>query len=434
MFTSWTNPFTPDLMPVLLQMILLASLVNVACALVGSYLLLRRMSMMGDALSHAVLPGLVVAFLFSESLSIVPLFIGAVLAGVVTTFLTQTLHHYGGLATDASMGVVFTSLFALGVVLIKVYASQMHFDAACVYQGSLLLMAVDTFAVGGLEIPRQVLLVAPVGALNLAVILLLWKELELSTFDAGLATSMGFSAPLLHYLLMVLVAITAVAAFESVGSILVVAMLIAPAATAQLLVNRLAWLVLLACGLGIAVAAIGGVLAIGLNVSPAGMMAVTAGGLYLLAALFSPHSGVVARLIFQHQTTQRILREDLLAMLYRVEEIEHAQPLAARDALEAIGGGWRARRALRATGRRGLVDRQQGRLLLTPEGRREASQLVRTHRLWEVYLVEELGLALDHVHEPAHRVEHFIGEEIREQLEEQLPRIDEDPHGREIPG
>jgi manganese/zinc/iron transport system permease protein len=434
MFLHWTDPFSADLFPLVLQMILLASVVNVACALVGCFLLLRRMSMMGDAISHAVLPGLVLAFLFSESLNIVPLFIGAVVAGIVTTFLTQTLHRYGGLATDASMGVVFTSLFALGVVLVKIYASKIHFDTACIYEGSLLLMVLESVDVAGLEIPRQTLVVGPVALLNLGVICLLWKELKLSTFDPGLATSMGFSAQFLHYLLMTLVALTAVASFKTVGSILVVAMLIIPAATAHLLVKRLASLLLIACGLGVLVAAVGAVVAVGLNVSPPGMMAVVAGGFYVVAALFSPSNGVVARLAFQHRTTQRILREDLLAMLYRVEEVKPARQLSRHDALEAIGGGWRAPLALRSTRRRGQVTGDSQHLRLTDEGRREASQHVRTHRLWETYLVEELGLALDHVHEPAHRVEHFIDEGLRDQLIETLPQTSEDPHGREIPG
>src|SRR5690606_31595001 len=156
---------------------------------------------------------------------------GAVIAGIVTTWLTQTLHQYGGLPTDASMGVVFTALFAIGIILIKVYASHVHFDTACVYEGSLLEATVITTPIGPWDVPRESLVVAPILVLNLGLVLLLWKELKLSTFDPGLATSMGFSATFLHYLLMTLVALTAVASFRIVGSILVIAMLIIPPAT-----------------------------------------------------------------------------------------------------------------------------------------------------------------------------------------------------------
>ena len=128
---------------------------NVACALVGCYLVLRRMSLMGDALAHAVLPGLVLAFLFSGTLNIVPLFFGAVTVGLLATFLIQSLHQYGRVPADASMGVVFTSMFALGVILVKRYLSGIHFDAACVYEGLLQFVALNTVDVVGLEVPRD---------------------------------------------------------------------------------------------------------------------------------------------------------------------------------------------------------------------------------------------------------------------------------------
>ena len=143
---------------------------NVACALVGCYLVLRRMSLMGDALAHAVLPGLVLAFIFSGSLNIVPLFIGAVTIGLLSTFLIQSLHQYGRVPADASMGVVFTSMFALGVVLVKRYLSGIHLDAACIYEGSLQFAALNTVTIAGLEIPRTLLTIGPVLLLNLLVI------------------------------------------------------------------------------------------------------------------------------------------------------------------------------------------------------------------------------------------------------------------------
>src|SRR6185312_5331804 len=127
----------------------------VACALVGCYLVLRRMSLMGDAIAHAVLPGLVIAFLFSHSISIVPMFIGAAAVGLLTTFLTQTLHQYGRVPTDASMGVVFTSLFALGVVLLKRHITGIHFDVSCVWEGLLSKAALDTFNFAGWALPEQ---------------------------------------------------------------------------------------------------------------------------------------------------------------------------------------------------------------------------------------------------------------------------------------
>ena len=226
-----------------------AAATNVACALLGCFLVLRRMSMMGDALSHAVLPCIVVAFLLSGSTSIVPLFFGAVACGILTTFLTQTLHQYARVPSDASMGVVFTSLFALGVVLVKKYVSGLHFDIACVYEGTLELVPLAE-TIGG--VPRPLVTTLIVLAVNTAVIVALWKELKVSSFDGAVATTMGISATAMHYLLMTLVAVTATASFEAVGSILVVAMLIVPAATAHLLTDRLWKMVLLSVVVGVA--------------------------------------------------------------------------------------------------------------------------------------------------------------------------------------
>lgn len=432
MLLALNNVFDPDTLPMVLRIMVMAVLVNLSCALLGSFLVLRRMSLMGDALSHAVLPGLVIAFLFSGSLSIFPMFIGAVLAGVATTFLTQTMHHYGRLSTDAAMGVVFTSLFALGVVLLKLFGSQVHLDAACVYEGSLI-MVLDTFEFAGFELPKQILVALPVLLVNLLVVGVLWKELKITTFDSALATAIGISAPVMHYTLMTLVALTAVASFQVVGSILVVAMLIVPPAAAQLCVERLGRMVALSCTIGAFVGIVGTLVAVRYNLSVPGTMAVLSGCVYALAAIFSPTGGLAARAWFHYQTSARIVREDILAMLYRVEEFDRTRRLARADALEAVGGGFTARHALRTLVRRGDVAMDGKGLLLNDSGRTKAAKLVRTHRLWETYLVDEIGLPLDHVHEPAHRVEHFLDDEIREQLAERLPEGAEDPHGREIP-
>jgi manganese/zinc/iron transport system permease protein len=244
---------------------------------------------------------------------------------------------------------------------------------------------------------------------------------------------MGYSAGLLHYLLMALVAVTSVASFEAVGSILVVAMLIVPPATAHLLVDRLGSMVILAAALGALSAVLGYALGVWLDTNLAGMMTVTATGLYGLAMLFSPRYGIVSTAAANLQTALRVIREDLLAMLYRLEELHSPRRLAAAEAQQAVGGGLLARWGLRGLVRDGRVNANGGGLELTPRGRDDARQMVRSHRLWETYLVQYLGLPLDHVHEPAHRVEHFIGQEMRDELEAEVDAAGRDPHGREIP-
>ena len=146
-------------------------------------------------------------------------------------------------------------------------------------------------------------------------------------------------------------------------------------------------------------------------------MVVVAGGFYALAVFFSPRYGVLSTLIRNARTSLRIVCEDLLSMLYRLEELDSSRNLETRAALEAVGNGLLARLALASVLRDGLLVQDQRRLRLTDTGRAAASQLVRTHRLWEAYLVQHLGLALDHVHGPAHRVEHFIDAKIQRDLE-----------------
>jgi manganese/zinc/iron transport system permease protein len=427
---DWWAPFTSAVAG---RIMLVGALTNVACALVGCYLVLRRMSLMGDAIAHAVLPGLVLAFVFSGSLNILPLFLGAAAVGLLTTFLTQTLHQYGRVPTDASMGVVFTALFALGVVLLKRYISGVHFDVACVYEGSLSQAALDTFQFAGWQLPRQLRTVLPVALVNSVIVLLLWKELMISSFDSALSTTMGFSASVMHYLLMAVVAVTTVASFEAVGSILVVAMLIVPPATAQLLCDRMGRMVLLACVFAVLSAVLGYWLAVRWNVAPAGAMAVVAGAMYGLTVLFAPQYGILSTLVRNLQTTLRILREDLLLMLYRLEEIDTTKRLRPGQAVTAVGGGLLARWALAMLRRRGRVELKGGELHMTDDGRWRAARLVRGHRLWETYLVKHLGLPLDHVHAPADRFEHFINQPLRDELQKELEDAHQDPHGRRIP-
>ena len=410
--------------------VLTGAVTNIACALVGCFLVLRRMSLMGDAIAHAVLPGLVLAFLFSGSLGIIPLLLGAAALGLLTTFLTQTLHQYARVPSDASMGVVFTSLFALGVVLVKKYTAGIHFDVACVYEGALEFVP---FAETVFGLPRPLFATLVVMLLNAVVLALLWKELKVSSFDENLSSTLGFSATTLHYLLMTLVAIATVASFEAVGSILVVAMLIAPAATAHLLCDRLGPMVLLSVVVGAAAAVLGYLAGWWLDTNYAGMMTVIAGILYALAVLLSPRHGIISSLSRNVRLSLKVLRDDLLAMLYRVEEVAQEKALSPNLARQAVGGGWLARWGLAGLIRQGKVVQQQDRLQLTDAGRNQAKALVRSHRLWETFLVEHLKMPLDHVHESAHRVEHYIDERMRKELEAEVDASAGDPHGREIP-
>jgi manganese/zinc/iron transport system permease protein len=232
---------------------------------------------------------------------------------------------------------------------------------------------------------------------------------------------------------MALVAVTTVASFEQVGSILVIAMLIVPGATAHLLTDRLSRMLWIAAGVAVASAVLGQGLAIRWDTNTAGTMTVVVGLMYLAAAIFSPRYGVVSAWLRNLKTSLRIVREDLLAMLYRLEELRVERRLGPVEAVRAVGGGALAVLGLRSVFARREVLRQNGTLRLTDLGRRQAAGLVRSHRLWEAYLVRHLGLPLDHVHEPATRMEHFIDERLQRHVAADLGQMATDPHGREIP-
>ena len=407
-------------------------LVNVSGALLGNYLVLRKMSMLGDAISHAVLPGLAISFVVMQSRAPFPMLIGALIAGMVTVLLTELIRKYAKVAEDSAMGVVFTSLFALGVVIIARVASQVDLDPGCVLYGILESAAIDTVPLFGLEVPRITLTMGVTTAAIIAFVVVFWKELKIVSFDPALATTLGINASLVHYLLMGMVAAFTVAAFEAVGSILVVAMLVVPSATAYMLSDRLWRMALLAPAAGILAAFFGRWGALHWATSVAGMMAVAAGALFALAVLFGPRYGYLARLTYRTRVGLRIVREDMLAMLYRVNEISPGTAMPPEKIVAAVGGGLLARIALVQLRLQNKAAPSGEGLVLSPAGQLDGGTVVQGHRLWESYLAKHFALAEDHLHAPAHRMEHFLPAELTEQIAASMDHPKHDPHGRPI--
>jgi len=278
-----------------LEIQLIAIVVAVACALPGCFLVLRKMALMSDAISHALLPGIVIGFFLAGTLASPLLLGGAVIMGLITVSLTELLTRTRLVKEDAAIGMVFPFLFSVGVILVTRFAGNVHLDTDAVLLGELAFAPFDRLVIGGTDLgPRSLAVMGGILLFNLLFLVIFYKELTLSTFDAGLAASMGFRPGLLHYGLMLVVSVTAVGAFDSVGSILVVALMIAPPAAAFLLTRRLAPMLFLAALIG-AVAAIGGYwLSYALDASIAGSIAVANGLLFLLAFLFAPKRGVIA--------------------------------------------------------------------------------------------------------------------------------------------
>jgi manganese/zinc/iron transport system permease protein len=294
--------------------IAVGSCVAAACALVGSFLVLRKMALLGDAISHAVLPGIVVAFLLTGNRGALPMVLGAGAVGLLTVLLVELSSRTRRLHEDASIGVVFPALFSLGVILISRYASQVDLDLDCVLYGEIAYAPLDLLTIAGHEIgPKALWVNGVILLLNLAFVLGCYKELKLATFDPQLAATLGLAPMLIHYLLMGLVSVTVVGAFESVGAILVVAMLVVPPATAYLLTERLSTMLVLAVAVGVLSAYLGYEAARVWDASIAGAMAVVAGALFTLAFLLAPRQGLLARMV-RERRTRSMTAEQRLAL------------------------------------------------------------------------------------------------------------------------
>jgi manganese/zinc/iron transport system permease protein len=282
-------------MPDGLLIIVIAGLVATACGLLGPFLVLRRIALLSDAVSHAVLPGIVAVWLVAQTRAPLPVIIGAAAFAVVCVLAIDALRATGLVASDAAIALVFPALFALGVLGITRYASGIHLDLDSTIYGEIAFVPFDTVVIGGREVARSGLVLAGVVALNLVLVTLLWKELKATTFDPDFGATVRLRPKLLTRLLLVAAAITAVASFDAVGAILVVTLLIVPAATAYLLTDRLLVMVGLAVAVGWIGAAAGYAIALPLDSSIAGAMGLVCAVCFALALLLSPRHGVLTR-------------------------------------------------------------------------------------------------------------------------------------------
>lgn len=261
-----------------------AGLVAAATSMVGVFLILRRQALIGDAISHSVLLGIVLAFLISDSRSLPIMLLGAVLIGVTSAWLSDSLHRFGKLQSDASIGIVFTLFFAIGVILVSLYTNQIDLDQECVLYGEIAFIPFDTIYWGDINDetafelgPRAFWAIAIVFTMVLASILIAFKRLETIAFHPSLAVSMGINVVFWHYFLMTLVSMTTVASFDAVGAILVVALLVIPASSAYLLAKSLKQMLWLAFGYSQTAVVLGYGLSFWLDSSISASIAVCAG-------------------------------------------------------------------------------------------------------------------------------------------------------------
>lgn len=349
-----------------------------ACALIGTFLLLRRMAMMADAISHAILPGLVAGYFIARGPNVWVGAIGAAGAGLLTVLLVEVLLRSGRVKQDAAIGLVFPALFALGTFLVSKFFANVHLDTDAILYGEIALAPFDLLIVNGYSVgPQPLYILGGLTLINLIFVLLFYKELKLATFDGAFAATIGFSPVALHYALMTMVSLTTVGAFTAVGAILVVAFLIVPAATAYLLTDRLPVMIGLSVVVGIIAAVLGYVLAIVLDASIAGAMATVAGLCFGLALLFAPQHGLVAKTMRRVRQRRQFATEMLVVHLAHHEGTPEQAQESSLGHLQA-DLRWTAQFAadvVRRATQSGLVQRQNGHLELTNNGRQLAESV-----------------------------------------------------------
>ncbi|PIA78798.1 zinc ABC transporter permease [Gaetbulibacter sp. 4G1] len=303
---------------------LIASLVAIACAIPGTFLVLRKMAMISDAISHSILPGIVIGFFITHDLNSPLLILLAALTGIITVVLVEYIQKTGLVKEDTAIGLVFPALFSIGVIMIAKNANDVHLDVDAVLLGELAFAPFDRLLISGVDVgPKSLWIIGSILIITIILLIAFFKELKVSTFDKGLAASLGFSPAIMHYGLMSVSSVTTVGAFDAVGAILVVALMIAPAATAYLLTTNLKKMLALAIIFGVFSAISGYWVAHWLDASIAGSITTMLGLLFLAVYLFAPKKGIIAVLYREkQQRTEVSLLTFLLHLKNHNEEEE----------------------------------------------------------------------------------------------------------------
>lgn len=420
------NIFIEPLQYEFLQRAMIASvIVGITSGLVGTFIMLRKMAMIGDALSHAVLPGVIIGFMIAGKSPLV-LFAGAVVSGIITAILIGFVNRNSKVKEDTAIGVIFTGAFALGILLVS-QMKNVHIDLSSYLFGDILGVS-----------SADLILSAVIGGIIILGILLFYKQLLVSSFDPTMAAVMGISTGLIHYFLMGLLSMTIVASLQSVGVILVVAMLITPAATAYLLTDRLHKMLFLSAGIGVFTALTGLIGSYHLNFASGASMVVFATLIFLTALFFSPSQGIVIKYIKRKRTTAENMQQDILKLIYKnsfddkTNEKPGAYNINSLAEQTGVETGFIKKR-LKVLHKKNLITYNGDSVMLTPEGEKAAGRVLRSHRLWEAYLTGKDVLGKNYIHSDAEEAEHLLTDEILDEIEEALGHPEFDPHGSPIP-
>jgi manganese/zinc/iron transport system permease protein len=413
-----------------------AILLGVTCGVLGCFIVLRRQSLLGDAIGHSVLPGVCLGFMAAGGRSTPALLIGATIAGLLATWLIGLLQRTTRLKSGECMGVVFTGFYGIGIVLVKHIQNDPASGA-----GKAGLERFLFGQIAGISL-ADVGYIAAVTVVSLGLVYVLWRQLAMWCFDEGFAHGVGVRTRLIENVLTCLLTMAIVISIQAVGVVLVAALLVTPAATAYLLTDRLYKMILLSAGFGAGAGVFGVFASLALSSPTRDMptgatMVLAAGVLFALAFALSPQHGVAPRLIRLWERRRRTRAENLLKTLYQIMENRRTDDRrfglsdVARARQESVAV---VRAMANVARRRGWIsDGSADPLVLTDEGLAQARQVVRNHRLWELFLAQEANLAVDHVHADAEYIEHVLPRDVVARLEAMLDGHAADPHGKAIP-
>jgi len=415
----------------LLTVLLGCTAVGVVAGSLGCFAVLRRQSLLGDALAHAALPGVCVAFLAGAALGLDPrspllLLAGALLTAWLGTLLVIAITTTTRLKQDAAIGIVLSVFFGTGIVLLT-YLQKHATDAR---QAGL-----DRFLFGQAAslLGRDVATMAALGAVVLLTVKLFFRPFQLVAFDSEHAASLGYPVRLIEVLLVSLIALAVVVGLQAVGVVLMAALVVTPAAAARQWTDRLGRMVVIAGGIGGAAGAMGAWASSLRSHLPTGPLIVLfATGLLGVSLLFAPKRGILWGAVRRARNRRRVRVENLLKDLWRLGEQDgrFAGPRAISDLLAVRGASRSVVEEARSDGYAAVAGAA---VELTPAGLDRASRIVRNHRIWELYLSRRLEIADDHLHRDAEEMEHSLEDDVIEQIDRALGHPAKDPHGRPIP-
>jgi manganese/zinc/iron transport system permease protein len=409
----------PNVRYVLFGILLLAA----SSALVGCFTFLQKKALVGDAIAHAVLPGLCLGFILSGSKNPLYLVAGAFATGWLSVVGLDAITRYSKLKEDTATGLVLSVFFGIGIFLLTMVQNS----------GNAAQAGLNNFLFGKAAslLPEDILVFGLIALLMLASVLLFYKELKLVTFDPAFAQAAGLPVKRLKLLVTTLTVLAVVVGIQAVGVVLMAAMLITPAAAARFWTNRLSVMLLLAAAFGIFSGFIGTWISLLAPAMPTGpWMVVVLSTIAIFSFFMAPGKGIMHRMLRQRQFSRKIGDENLLEDEHPVAESGFSLEQLLQQSSLPEG---QMRQILKRLKRQGYLQRQKDRYRLTGAGLRRGQRVVKLHRLWEVYLTQYMMLPSDHVHDDADSIEHILTPELEKRLEEKLNYPELDPHQSKIP-